>query len=149
MKRFAVALVAVAAVAVCVGAPAPRQAAADPPARGGDGLAGKFLEVIMRQSTGPYATMLQNATVRRLGNREFLAGEVILLPDDRAEWQGVVSLFPLDQIDSIYVLDDRDKVIQIIKDSRAQAAAQAAGGAPPPAIGEGPAPVIIIPGGIK
>jgi hypothetical protein len=148
MKRFAVALTVVAAVAVCVGAPAPRQAAADPSARGGDGLAGKFLSVHVRQSTGPYSTMLQNATVRRVGNREFLAGEVILLPDEEAKWQGAVVMLPLDQIEFIYYFDDREKLIEIMKDHKAKFAAQGVGESPPPPTYIVPPPVIL-PGGGK
>ena len=146
MKRFAITLAAVAVVAICVGAPALRDAAADPPARGGDGLAGKFLSVHVRQSTGPYSTYLQNATVRRVGNREFLAGEVILLPDDGDKWEGTVVMFPLDQIDLIYYFDDRDKMIKIMKDCAAKAAAPAAGAVPPIVVAP---PPVIAPGGIK
>src|SRR5262245_57774115 len=130
MKRFAVVLAAVAAVAVCVGIPVTRQAVADPPVRSGNELAGKFLVVNSRESTGNHTTILETATVRRLGNREFLAGEVILLPDDRAQWQGVLSMIPLDQIDSIFMFDDRDKVIKIVNDRKPQAN----GSVPPPAI---------------
>jgi len=147
MKRFAVALTVVAAVAVCVGAPAPRQAAADPPARSGDGLAGKFLSVHVRQSTGPYSTMLQNASVRRLGNREFLAGEVILLPDECPKWEGALAMLPLDQIEFIYYFDDRDKLIGILKDHKAKVAAQGVGESPPPPTYIVPPPVILPAGG--
>jgi hypothetical protein len=147
MKRIAVALATVAVAAVCIGAPAARQAAADPPARG-DELAGKFLGVNVRQSTGVSPTLLQNASVKRLGNREFLTGELILTPDIGAEWQGAVAMLPLDQIDSIVAFDDRDKALKVMKDTVAQAAAQAAVAVPPPAAGVAPPPGTV-PGGIK
>ena len=146
MKRLAIALAAVVAAAVCVGAPAARQAAADPPARGDD-LAGKYHGVNVRQSGGATPTLLQKATVKRLGNREFLAGEMMLPPDSGAEWQGAVVMVPLDQVDTIVVFDERDKALKVMKDTAARAA-QAAGGVPSPAAGVAPPPGTV-PGGLK
>lgn len=111
MRRFAVILVAVAAAVVGVGAPTPRQAVADSTARSSDGLAGKFAYVSTRDH---YSTLLQNMVVRRVGSHEFLAGEYVLRPDDRKEWQVMeCMMIPIDQIDTILVYDSREKAVAL------------------------------------
>ena len=117
MKKIVSILAATTVAAICVGIPV-HQASADPPVRSGDELAGKFLLVNTRQA----GALLQNATVRRLGNREFLGGECIPLTGDAPEWRGTAYMIPIDQIDSVHVFDDRDKLIKLANDRRAEAA---------------------------
>ncbi|HJZ90858.1 MAG TPA: hypothetical protein VKE40_08290 [Gemmataceae bacterium] len=130
MKQIASILAAATVAVFCLGIPVSHQAAADPPVRSGDELAGKFLLVYTRESTGSHFALLQNVTVRRLGNRECLAGEVFLLPDGGDKWRGTIEMIPLDQIESLYVFDDRDKLIKVMSDWKSDAA----GRVPPTAI---------------
>jgi hypothetical protein len=57
---------------------------------------------------------MQNIVVRRVGSREFLAGEYVLRQDDRKEWQVMERMMiPIDQIDSILVYDSREKAMTL------------------------------------
>ena len=76
------------------------------PAAGAE-FANKFVAVNFKTAGTYHSQLLQHATVRRLGGREFLVGEVCVKDGGPEDWKGALLWVPMESVDTLMVFSDK------------------------------------------
>ena len=80
---------------------------------------GKVLLITARIDGKSEVTTLKKVSTRRLGGREFLIGEYVLVRtpvDEPSPWRGVREWVPMDMVERIQVFNDLDQVRGVYRD---------------------------------